>query len=538
MERIRKELSNINILDLAKILSVAVMIVGFLTSLYLFLKGDYLFTVIIGVLSVTPIVLFTRFRRVKRVKKGLDLTLVTVITHMYCLSLGNMDAKGLVGGVAKNREYGVYSRVFTRIMTLATKFGYGFTKAIRLMTRTVKPPLRDILIRFSEAIASRVPKEHLGLEMSTVTEEYTGEYEHMVESMKVLGGIYASLISISALAVMVSSLLTIFLENVLIPVIAYILAVSVLIMMLVALKMASPNEKVVYVGKSPPKTYSLFKLSSMLAVVALALPVAIVVTMGYEGIAYMLVSAGGILIGPGLLAYKLESYVGSIDKFYPAFIKVLGENLSSTTDFKSALSYGLHMEFGPLKRHVQRALNRIKSFVNAEEALNLMASETASYHVHMLNNIFTEAFKAGSNPLEVGKILSSLAIKVMDLRNKRRVVTRSFQTVLVILQPIVVALLVILTALATFFSQTITKLPYFELGYIPVPLVRYGTMALIIVIAALNSLSINLVRGGFKGTSLLYAGLLLIESGIAWIGASTLMDMLLGHFASGIEFPF
>ena len=525
-------------MDLARILSVTVLIVGFLASLYLFLKGNYLLTVIIGALSVTPIALFARFRRGRRVKKGLDLTLVTVITHMYCLSLGNVDAKGLVGGIAKNREYGVYSRVFTRIMTLATKLGYGFTKAIGLLTRTVKPPLRDILIRFSGAIASRAPKEHLGLEMSTITEEYTGEYERMAESMKILGGIYASIISISVLAVMVSSLLTIFLENILIPVIAYMLAVLVLTMMVVALKMASPNEKVVYVGKSPPKTYSLFRLSSMLAIGGLALPIVTVITMGYEGIPYMLLAAGVILVGPGLLAYKLESYVNSVDKFYPTFIKALGENLSSTTDFKSALSYVLHMELGALKRHVQKALNRIKTWVSAEEALDLMASETASYQVHMLNNIFAEAFRAGSNPLEVGRILSSLAIKVLDLRNKRRVVTRSFETVLVILQPIVVALLVILTTLATFFSQTITKLPFFELGYIPVPLVRYGTMIIIVVVAALNSLSINLVRGGFKGTSLLYAGLLLIESGIAWIGASTLMNMLLSHFAGGIQLPF
>ena len=525
-------------MDLAKILSVAVLIVGSLTSLYLFSRGNYLLTAIIGALSVTPIALFARFRRGRRVKKGLDLTLVTVITHMYCLSLGNVDAKGLIGGVAKNREYGVYSRVFTRIMTLATKLGYGFTRAIKLITRTAKPPLRDVLIRFSEAIASRAPKEHLGLEMATITEEYTGEYERMAESMKILGGIYASIISISALAVMVSSLLTIFLENPLIPLMAYVLAVLVLAMMLIALKTVSPKETLVYIGKSPPKTYSLFRLSLMLAIATLALPAVMIITMGYEGIPYMLVAAGGALVGPGLLAYKLESYVNSIDKFYPTFIKALGENLLSTTDFKSALSYVLHMELGALREHVQRVLNRIKLWVSAEEALELMASETASHQVHTLNNIFAEAFRTGSNPLEVGKILSSLAIKVLDLRNKRRVVARSLETVLMMLQPIVVALLVILTSLATFFSQTIMELPFFEFGYIPVPLVRYGTMVIIVFIALLNSISINVARGGFKGTSLLYAGLLLIESGIAWIGASTLMDMLLGQFAGEIQLPF
>ena len=92
--------------------------------------------------------------------------------------------------------------------------------------------------------------------------------------------------------------------------------------------------------------------------------------------------------------------------------------------------------------------------------------------------------------------------------------------------------------MAAFFSQTITKLPFFELGYIPVPLVRYGTMSIILALAVLNSLSTNFVRGGFKGTNLLYIGTLLIESGAAWIGASKLMEILLSRFAEGIELPF
>ncbi|RLG75524.1 MAG: hypothetical protein DRO12_05380, partial [Thermoprotei archaeon] len=319
----RKALGNLNPMDLARLLSIIVGITGFLASLYVFLRGDYFLTVTIGVLSLTPALLFIHFgRRGKRIKSGLDLTLVTVITHMYCLSLGRADAKTLISGVAENREYGVYSTVFTRIMRLATKLGYGFTRAIKLVTETVKPPLRDILIRFSVAIGSRAPKEHLGLEMSTITEEYSGEYERMAESMKVLGGLYASIISISALAVMVSSLLTIFMENALIPAFTYMLAVFVLVIMIIALKIVSPNEKVVYIGRSPPKTYSLFKSSSVLAAAGIALSAALlIVSYGYEGIPYMLAAAGGILILPGLLAYRLESYVDSIDKFYPTFIK-------------------------------------------------------------------------------------------------------------------------------------------------------------------------------------------------------------------------
>jgi len=63
-------------------------------------------------------------------------------------------------------------------------------------------------------------------------------------------------------------------------------------------------------------------------------------------------------------------------------------------------------------------------------------------------------------------------------------------------------------------------------------------MSIILALAVLNSLSTNFVRRGFKGTSLLYIGILLIESGAAWIGASKLMEILLSRFAEGIELPF
>ncbi len=540
MERIRGALAELNIMDLLRAVSVVGTLIGLVASLYLLLKGDYFPAILIASSSIAPtaVIAYARRRKGLFTKTGLDLSLVTAITHMYCLSMGDIGPEGLVKAIAENREYGAYSRVFKRILQLATGLGYGFTRAIGLVARTVRPPLRDILIRLSEAMASRAPEEHLSLEMTTLAEEYSGEYERMVESMKVVGGIYASVISISALAVMVSSLLTIFLENNLIPVLVYMVAVLVLAMMSIALKVSTPDERLVYIGESPPRLYSLFRLSLLSALGSLAFPIVIVMGRGYEGIPYMLISAGGILLVPGLLAYRLESYVSSLDRFYPTFIKALGENLSSTTDFRSALSYVLHMELGPLKEHAQRALNRIKAGVRVEKALWLMASEVASYQVHMLNSIFVEAFRVGSRPLDVGKILSSFAIKVLELRNKRRVVTKSFEIVLVILQPIVVALLVILTTLAAFFSQTITQLPYFEWGNIPVLIVKYGVMGVIIAIAVLNSLSINLVRGGFRGTSLLYAGILLLESGFAWIGASKLMDTLLGQFAGGIELPF
>jgi len=516
---------------------MACTVLGIAIALYLVLVNEPVQSLIVASLSVIPIVVATFIRRRRVVGARLDLTLLIAITHMYCLSLGHVGSRELVGAIAEDKEYGVYSKVFRRIADLAFKLGYGLTRAMEVLAKTVKPPLKDVLMRLSMAMSSKVPQEHLGLEATTMTEEYLGEYERRVESLRTMGGVYATIVSVSVLAIMVSSLLTIFFENPTIPAFTYLLAVMLLMTVSMALKGIAPAERLVYIGASPPRAYILFRSSLLLALLMLPFAMLVVIAREDGGLPYALIGIGTFMLIPGLLAYKLELYVKSIDRFYPTFIKVLGENLTSTSDFRSALSYVLYMELGPFKEHVKRALNRIKAGVAVEKALQLTASEAASYQVHVLNNIFVKSFKAGSRPLDVGRVLSTLAIRLLELRNRRWVVSRTFEFVLMMLQPIVVALLIILTSLASFFSRTITSLPYFELGVIPVSLVKYGVAAVIVAMAVLNSLAISYVRGGFGGTSLLYIGLLLLESGATWIGASKLIDALLGQFVSGPTLP-
>jgi archaellum biogenesis protein FlaJ (TadC family) len=55
-----------------------------------------------------------------------------------------------------------------------------------------------------------------------------------------------------------------------------------------------------------------------------------------------------------------------------------------------------------------------------------------------------------------------------------------------------------------------------------------GNVFMIVLITVLNSLTLKEARGGFWGSSLMYAGILLILSGAAWIAAQTMMNVAFG----------
>ena len=195
------------------------------------------------------------------------------------------------------------------------------------------------------------------------------------------------------------------------------------------------------------------------------------------------------------------------------------------------------MELGPLRNLASRASARLSLGVSGETAFSLLASESSSYKVYIFNKIFMDAFRSGSNPLEVGKTLENSLIRFQEFRKRRMAVTKSFEGVVMILQPITVALLVILGNLCRLFSSMLVSIPYFEFGQVPLDIINLGNIILIMLITVLNSLAIMEARGGFWGTSLLYAGLLFLISGGVWIGSELLVEQMFGQLQAPLLGP-
>lgn len=493
-------------------------------SAFLFLRNNLMGLIVVNALAGT--VIFTLYMMRKKIPTKIDEQLVSLLLHMYALSQGQIMPDNIVKTIAETEDYGYYSEIFTKIRVLAKDFGYGITRATAEMANQTKPPFKDVLTRCQQAFSSTNPKGFLELEATTMIEEYSGYYERAIKSIEMLGGVYSTFSSVSTFIIMILDIIIVFTNEPNMVYLGYFMASTVLIVMYFGIKSVVPKDVLIHIDKRlPPKMYMRFKLVLPISIACIVPGVLVSLIFGAP---YGLILVGLAFLPPGIIAHKFESYVVKINENYPTLIKGLGENMASSSSLQNALSFVLYLELGHLKNLLRRAYARLKLGVNNSKTLNLLSSEAASHTVYMSNKMFLDAFTYGADLLEVGKILGNNCVRNLGFRKKRENVAKTLEVTTYLLQPITVALLTILTFMTTFFSQTLTAVPYFSFGAIPIEVIKIGNIFMIVLTTVLNSLMLKEARGGFWGTSCMYVSILLMLSGAAWLGSEMLMNISFG----------
>jgi archaellum biogenesis protein FlaJ (TadC family) len=463
-----------------------------------------------------------KFMEKRSLKSRIDEPLTTVIFHMYSLALGETTPTDLIKTIAENREYGFYCKVFKKIQNLANGFGYGITNATTQVAKTVKPPLRDILVRCTNTFASVEPKGYLEIESSMMMEEYSGYYTRAVKTLDALGGVFTSFQSISVFLIMTLVIMTVFMVDPSVVPLGYIASITATITMYSLFRSTAPSERSIFIGKYPPKLYKYMKITACITIPAASVMALLVYTKYGAPYAFIVFGAGMII--PGIFGSLLERRVAIIDKNYPTFLKALGENMASTSDLKTSLSFILHMELGPLRNLVSAALARVKLDINHRQSLETLSEEASSYQVHMSNKILMDSLGRGANALTICNALGNRVVKFLELRKMRDVVANSFQMVVYITQPLIVVLLSVLEVIAVFMTQHLTGLSYMSFSPLPITMIQIGNTIIILVMAVTSALTIKTVSGGYWGTFFFNLGILLAISGVAAIVSQAMIQ--------------
>ncbi len=506
---------------------------SFVFAVYFLVSSKFIESIISMSIGICVLSML-KYLEKRSLKTRIDQALTMVIFHMYTLALGETTAADLVGTIADNQEYGFYSETFKRIRNLSNHFGYGITNATAQIAKTVKPPLKDILVRCTNTFSSIEPKGYLEIESSMLMEEYSGYYSRTIKTFEALGGVFASFQSVTVFMIMTLVIMTVFMIDASVIPLGYITSVLATCLMYVLFKTSAPSEKTIYIGRFPPRLYRLMRLTAFACI-----PVSAVFafyTYVNSGAPYAFIVLGiGVLV-PGIFGYLLERRVALIDKNYPTFLKALGENLASTSDLKTSLGFILTMELGPLRKLVNAALSRVKLDINHRQALETLSEEAASYQVHISNKILLDSLGRGANPLVIGNALGNRVVKFLEFRKMRDVVSNNFQMVVLVTQPLTVVLLTVLEVLATFMSTYLVGLSSFGFTTMPLTLIVVGNTVVIFVMAVVNALTVKTVSGAYWGTFLLNLGILLIISGVAWIVSHTLIETALSAMPA-LEVP-
>ncbi len=503
---------------------IATFIPSLIFLIYFLLIREF-FVAIIGFAIGMGVLVMLKYIEKRSIRTRIDQVLTTVVFHMYGLALGETSPTDLINTIANNEDYGFYCEVFKKIRNLSNDFGFGVTNATAKVANTVKPPLKDILVRCTNTFSSVEPRGYLEMESSMLMEEYSGYYERTIKTLETLGGVFVSFQSITVFLIMTLVIMSVFMTGPSVIALGYVATILSTVMMYFLFRSSAPKEKIIYIAKYPPKLYLALKWSFMATVPSSAVLAFFIYFKMGAPFAFIVIGLGVMI--PGVFGYLLERQVAQIDKNYPTFLKALGENLASTSDLKTSLSFILHMEIGPLRNLVSSALARVKLGIDHRQALETLSAEAASYEVHMSNKILLDSLGRGADPLVIGNALGNRVVKFLEFRKMRDVVANSFQMIVLVTQPLTVVLLTVLEVLAIFMAQYLTGTSYFSFNSLPIALIQMGNVAVIFVMAIINALCVKEVSGNYWGTFFLNLGILLIISGIASIAAHYLIQSVL-----------
>lgn len=480
------------------------------------------------ILSALPLFLVTlfyvlRFLKKKAIISTIDESLLFLVIHMYGVATGKPPRKRLFELECIAGGYGEYDRVLRRIASLATRWGYGFVRAIKYTIPSIRNKVfRDFLIRLGELLAiGEDPERFLEVERRALLAEFQAQYSRLIETSKLLLGIYSSSIS-SATFMAITMLIFMMLMggSIQILVATYIAVIASLTVLTYVLYRILPRDRLSHKLPIKPKIYKLYKRVSIISIL-LCLIVGMTIYINTLNYSLVMLTIACIMLIPGIVAKAVERYIKNIDNFFPIFIRSFGLTFSVVPNYQKAIQSIGRGEYGRLMTCIHRLYARLKNSVMPKVAWYYFICESFSELVRKSINIFYDTLEAGGNAARIGAVLSETCMRIIDIRKQRDQATKAFEATVYILHVILVSILMFMIKLLGMFNEMFlamgTSVTYIPLPFqsIPLYIVEPITFVFIMAMAIINALAIKVAQGGLYETAWIPASAMLMTSGIA-----------------------
>jgi len=508
-----------------------------LTAASFFVQPPY--RLILLVISPVPLLLWLIYVTLKRrvILGEVDDRMLFLLARMYLISTGEPPKEKLfeVESVT-GYSYDPYGSYLRDISVLAREWGYGFVNAIRLYLNKVRNFFfRDFLARLAEAISvGEDLKLFLRTEYETAFEEYEARYARTLELNKVLMGVYSATVS-SVLFINVNMLLLsiLFWGGPLLSILSLIAGVAALAVLTYIMYRILPKEPLLHDMEGFPerKVYLYMLLTSVISGTLMGLTIVRMLSSTY----YFFASLGAFLLLPGVVAYRIERKIKRIESFYRVFVRSFGLTYSSVRSYRVALRSILRVEMGDLTPIVKRLYSRLLNGVDKALAWRLFAAESGSEYIRRCTDILYAASESGGDMSQTGYTLSSMLLRLDNLRKQRLQTARAFQSVIYVLHILMVALTEFIVALVLLLQQALSVLGAMPIQIISITPIEPGLLQLIklVLIASttmINAAAMKVSEGGFMGTMWLHVGSLMLISSLVSAVMSASSQVLLKMF--------
>ncbi len=474
--------------------------------------------------------------------KKADDEFVYFMAFLYALSTGEVGSVDLIK-TAQSSGYGKYSDTFKDIFRLGVGWGYGLARACEMIAVKFSDnsdPLKQLLVKLAQVI--RLGDElriFFTDEMSATIHNFTIRYERNLETQKLFLEMFYTISSTTVFMISGNSIMTMLMGNTDSQSVFMISFIGVIVSMgsfIVIMYVLFPRDRISVGDYTRTQKFRMLLYMAIGMGVSIGLVLAIVNVIPLPLVA---VIATAPLFIPGYFAKKMESELQALDEWYPSFIRHFGEIYMMVGSMGQTLDAVLRSNFGPLQKQIIAFKNRVKNRIKPEIGFELFSKDAGTSIIVSGNTIMANAILKGSNMNDVGNRVSEISLKINELRAKRRQTSRTFETIVLVLHALTMAIFGLMNKLIEIFHTMITGTQIsnsaITLSPIDPNFMAMMMPVVIIVTSAINGLAIKVGQGGLFKTVWFNIAMLTALGGITMYGTTMALSKFLENHILNIS---
>ncbi len=427
------------------------------------------------------------------------------------------------------------AKLFEQITNLTDKLRVSYPDACRMVGMRAKTEqMKTFLLRFADALRAGEPlAPFLAREASVQGDHYANEYERQLESLKKWNDGYTS-IAVSAALIVIINMVSTIIYNTGPVIMMAMIATAIIVDFIVAwvVSRAAPQE-ILSVSWARGSEEQRRALTLLKILTGAAVVVGVSLALLHLNVGWVLVASAALVIPAGLACSKAEAKVIKRDMEVGAFFRSVGGTATSKgTTLGEALN-SIELDSFPHLEPIIRKLGlRLRASARPELCWWKFGQETGSRLISQATEIFYEATNLGGDPETTGILCSLFSTKTAMLRAKREGVAATFSWLMMVMHGVLAVLMVfILEILKKFMELMNSAMPteaqteaeralavqLFSFAAPPTDLLEKVTIAMLVLLALVNSFAIISSEGTHLFKMSFYLSIMLCLTGVAFL---------------------
>ena len=476
----------------------------------------------------------------------IDEKFVYFMAFLYSISTGEVESVDMIRTTAKS-GYAKYSKSFQDTYRLGVGWSYGLAKSLEMIAKKVEKEgelqLKQLLVKFAQVVRLGDDlKTFFHAEVKSSLMSFDIIYNRKLENQKLFLEMFYTLMSTSAFMVSANSIMTMLMgatdaEDILL-LSMFGISVSMGTFVVLMYKMF-PRDKLGYATADEDLKFRL-RVYMMVGVGAGIGVVLLMTGMVHNSLIVGIAVAP--LLYPGYKARKIEADIKDLNQWYPEFVRHFGEIFATVGSMGQALDAVLRSDFGPLQKHIISFKNRVKNRIDQTLGFELLSRDAGSEIIANGNGVVSTAMDKGGDLNETGNMVADITLKMNELRAKRAQTAKTFETVVLVLHVLTLAVFGLMNKLTEIFYELINTVDVsnstFQLTPIDPEFMALMIPFMIIITSVLSAAAIKVAQGGLYKTVFWNIGILTILGSLVSFGMNEfLADFLETHILDFVDDP-